>query len=260
MKRVLFLLLAANAYCATDVTSVVEQSIRNYQRDWRVDAANWACTETDTTRSDGKTETEVSDVVPIDGTPYDRLVMKDGHPLSAAAQRREQRKFQKVLAERKEETPGERAARIRKYENERSFLQDIPRAYTFQLNGEQVVDGRAAYIVKMRPRPGFIPVTPHGAMLSHLEGTLWIDKQDKQWVQAEAHVIQPISIGWILARVTRGTRFMIRQTRINDSLWLPGSVDMHGSALLMLVDAKPLDKEMTWTGYHQVSGTYNRSE
>lgn len=243
-----------------NVRAVVDQSIRNYQRDWQVAAARWACTETDITQSDGKKETEVSEVVPIDGTPYDRLLTKDGHPLSPSAQRREQRKFQRVVMERGEETPAQRAARIQKYENDRSFLKDVPRAYDFQLAGEQVVDGRGTYVVKLHPHPGFVPSTPHGGMLSHIEGTLWIDKQDTQWVKAEAHVLQPITIGWILARIGRGTGFTVKQTRINDALWLPASIDMHGEVLVMLLDEKPLDKEMIWTNYHRVSGPYNRSE
>lgn len=252
LVRLLVLFAGANsAWAEVDVKALVEQSVRNYERDWKAAANDWSCVQTDVTRSGGKQDKDVSEVVPLAGTPYDRLVIKDGQPLSPAAQRKEDRKFQHIAHERAEESPEERAARIRKYENERVFIHDIPRAYNFRLEGEESVDGRPAWVITMTPKAGFEPSTPHGAMLSHMEGRLWIDKQDVQWAKAESHVMEPISMGWIVARIEQGTRFTLEQTRVAEGLWMPHRVTVEGAALVLMMHTKPIHEEVTWSGYHR---------
>ncbi len=44
-------------------------------------------------------------------------------------------------------------------------------------------------------------------MLKHFEGKLWIDKEDLQWVKADAEAKDTVSIGWFVARVGRGCAF-----------------------------------------------------
>ncbi len=78
-----------------------------------------------------KKEATVSEMVPLNGTPWERLIMKDGHPLTPEEQRREKRKFERAQKQRESESPAEREARIRKYEDERAFIREIPDAYNF---------------------------------------------------------------------------------------------------------------------------------
>ena len=212
---------------------------------------NWASTQTDITKSDGTKEVEVSEVIPLDGTPYERLIRKNGHPLTPAEQRKEDRKYERALRQREEETPAEREARIRKYDEQRAFVSDIPNAYDFRLLGEEMVDGRPSWVIGMTPRANFTPTAPHGSMLEHIEGKLWIDEEDIQWAKAEAHVIDTIGIGWILARIERGTRFTLEQTRIESGLWMPRRIAIAGAARVMIFHSKSLSEELTWSGYRR---------
>jgi hypothetical protein len=240
---------SAIAQAQVNPKDLVRQSIVNYEHDWQAAGMNWASTETDIKESEGRKEVDVSEVIPLAGTPYDRLIEKDGHPLSPSEQRKEERKLERAVRERERETPSEREERIRKYGEERAFINDIPEAYNFTLLGEAAVDGRPAWIVGMTPRPEFISSAPHGSMLKHIEGKLWIDKQDVRWAKAEARVIETIGIGWILARIERGTRFELEQTRVQNGLWAPRRITITGSALVMMVHSKPLNQELTWSGY-----------
>lgn len=238
-----------------DVTALVRQSVQNYERDWR-EAMTWSYRQTDVNKSDDTTEVEVSEIVPIDGTPYERLLIKGGQKLSPDEEKKEEHKYEKALKQRGEETPEERQERIQKYEAERAFLKDIPDAYIFRLAGETVIDGRPAWIVKLSPKPGFISTTSHGNMLEHISGTIWIDKQDLQWPRAEAEVTGTIEIGWILARVGRGAHFVVEQTRVADGLWMPLRITITGVARVLLVHNKVIDEELTFSGFHKAaSGT-----
>jgi hypothetical protein len=232
-----------------DAKELVRVSIANYERDWRAAQTSWAYTQTDVTEADGTKEVEVSEVIPLDGTPYERLITKNGHPLTPAEQHKEDRKYEKAARQREKETPAEREARIRKYEIGRAFVKDVPEAYDFKLLGEEVVEGRPAWVIAMTPRPGFTPSTPHGAMLEHIQGKLWIDKEDIQWAKAEAHVIDTIGIGWILARIEPGTRFTVEQTRVANGLWMPRHITIAGAAHVMLVHSKAINEELSYSGY-----------
>jgi hypothetical protein len=99
------------------------------------------------------------------------------------------------------ETPEQRAERLRKQEEENSsIIREIPKAFDFKLVGEDVVNGREAYILHARPRPGYQPEGKSGKMFPEVEGKLWIDKQDYGWTKVDGQVIQPISMGLVLAR------------------------------------------------------------
>lgn len=241
--------LAAIAWGHDDPQAIVRESVVNCERDWRT-SANWAWTQTDVSVSEDKKDVSVSEVLPVGGTPYERLIAKDGHPLSPEDQRREKRKFEKTVNQRENEAQSDREARIRKYDNERAFLQDIPRAFNFSMVGEEVIEGRPAWIISLAPRPGFVPSTPHGWLLARFEGKLWIDKEELQWVKAEAHAIDTVSIGWIVARVGPGARFTFEQMRVAEGLWLPKRITIRGMLRLMMVYGKPLNEDITYSGYH----------
>ena len=211
----------------------------------------WAYTETDVSRKDGKKEVVVSEVIPLEGTPFDRVISKDGKPLSPEEKRKEDEKFAREAQKRKSETPAERQARIRKYENERSFLKDLPNAYDFRIVGEQVVDGRPAWVMSLKPRPYFEPTTSRGGMLKHIEGKLWIDKEDVQWAKAEAHVTEPISIGWIIARIGQGAEIKLDMKRVVNGLWMPEAITIDGRAKVLMVHNKVIDEHMSFSGYHR---------
>jgi len=241
------------AYGQVDPKEIVRQSIHNYQRDWNASRNTWTYTQKDVTESDGTKDIEVSEIMPLDGTPYERIISKNGQPLTGDEARKEQHKYEHALHRRENETKEEHAERVQKYESERAFVKDIPEAYDFKLVGEENVEGRPAWVITMTPRAGFVPSTPHASLLEHIEGKLWIDKEDLQWAKAEAHVFDTISIGWILARVQPGTKFTVEQSRVENGLWMPRRITICGMAHVMLVHNKAINEELTYSGYRKAS-------
>ena len=239
------------AYGQIDPKEVVRQSIQNYERDWRVARDKWVYTQQDVTESDGAREVEVSEILPLDGTPYGRLVSRDGHTLTPDELRKEEHKYQRASRQREKESAVEREERIRRYENERAFVREIPEAYDFKLVGGEVVEGRPSWVITMTPRAGFVPSRPHATLLEHIEGKLWIDKEDLQWAKAEAHVFETIGIGWIVARVQPGTRFTVEQTRVENGLWMPRRITICGDAHVMLMHTRKINEELTYSGYRK---------
>jgi hypothetical protein len=246
---IFFFAAASIAWGQVDARAIVRTSVVNCERDWRA-SMSWAWTQTDVSISDDKKEATVSEMMPLDGTPWERVIMKDGRPLTPGEQRGENRRFAKAQKQRESESPAERQARIRKYEDERAFIREIPDAYNFTLLGEETVAGRPAWKIGISPRPGFIPTTPHASLLKHFDGTLWIDKEDLQWVKAEAEARDTVSIGWFVARVSQGARFTFEQTHVANGLWMPKRFTANGLVRVMLVYGKHVDEDITCSGYH----------
>jgi len=174
--------------------------------------------------------------------------------LTPEEKRKEDEKYDRELRKRQSESRSERTARIRKYEKERSFLADLPNAYNFRLLGDELVNGRPAWVVALTPRPGFVPTTQHGNLLRHIEGKLWIDKKDLQWAKAEADVIDTVSIGLILARIGPDAHITLSFERISDALWLPKDINIKGAARVLLVHTKDLNEHLTFADYHYRGG------
>jgi hypothetical protein len=250
--KVALLLLAASpiAVRAQDAKALVSKSIENYDRAWRA-GMQWGYTQKDVTARDGREEITTSEIVPLDGTPYERLISRNAQPLSPSEQRREDRKFEKERKARQAESPAVREARIAKYEKQRAFIGEIPDAYDFRLVGNENVAGRPAWVIALTPHPGFVPRTPRAEMLKHIEGKLWIDRQDLQWARADARVIDTISIGLLLARIGAGAHIAMEMNKVAPNLWLPSRMAIDGSARVLLFDKRSLNERLTFSGYHR---------
>jgi hypothetical protein len=161
----------------------------------------------------------------------------------------EQMKQAERIERQKRETPEERTARLEKEQENRSFIREVPAAFDFQLVGEDVVNGRPAYVLQATPRPGYQAQGKYSKIFSKVEGKLWIDKQDFGWVKVDGQVTQPISMGLFLARVLRGSHIVMEQTRVAEGTWLPERVEVRANAKILFVKNLVIDKILTYSDY-----------
>jgi len=172
-------------------------------------------------------EVDVSRTIPVDRVPFEQLLERNGRPISADEERKQKERLDKL----KRETPQQRAERARMEEEETaSLVREVPKAFDFQLVHEEIVKGRAAYVLQATPRPGYQPEGKYGKMFVKVEGKLWIDKQDFGWIKADGQVIEPFSIGLFLVRVLRGSHITMDQTRVGERTWMPERVEVRAAA------------------------------
>jgi hypothetical protein len=64
-----------------------------------------------------------------------------------------------LFSERHKESPGKRAKRIAKYEDERKrnhvLMEQMVKAFDFTVMGETRMNGHDVYVLKATPRPGY---------------------------------------------------------------------------------------------------------
>jgi len=236
---------------APDVRQIVESSIAATQRHWQARLRYTYVERDEDRRLDpaGRVMSKAVDLsrtILVNGVPFEQLVERNGQPLSVEEERKQKEKFDKL----KRETPEQRADRIRRQEEETtSIVREVPKAFDFQLVGEDAVNGRQAYVLQATPHPGYQAQGKYGKMFSKLEGKLWADKQDHGWIKVDGQVIQPFSLGLFLARVLRGSRITMEQTRLDDGIWMPLHVEVRASAKIFFVKSLVIDRVLTYSEY-----------
>jgi hypothetical protein len=188
---------------------------------------------------------EVTRMSLVNGARFEQLIEHNGKLPSAA----EQRKSDDDLATLKHESPDDRAARLRNDQDNRAFLHDVLEAFDFHLIGEEVVEGRSAYVLQATPHPGYHARGRYGKLLSNVEGKLWIDKQDFGWIKVEGQVTQSFSMGLFVARVQRGSHVVLEQTCVGDAVWVPRRLEVRAGARIFFLKSFDVDRVFTYSDY-----------
>ena len=199
------------------------------------------------------TEVKTYEVLEIYGEQVQRLIEKDDKPLSTKEAAKEEEKIQKVIDKRKNESDEDRRKREAKQEKEREdgrkFVKEVADAYNFTLVGTELVDGREAWVIDGEPRPGFEPHMKGAKFLSKFRGRVWIDKGDLQLSKMNVECLDTVSWGLFLARIHKGTRVALEQTRVNDEVWLPRQLTAKVDVRLALLKNFNVDFENSYRDY-----------
>jgi hypothetical protein len=243
---------------AQDARGIIRRSVNVDNRNDRL-ARNYTYKVLNETRnldSAGRvkaTHTMLDEVLYIGGRRYLHQLEKDGKPLPPDQAKREQAKLDRAAAEASHLSDADRRKREDDEERQRAKRRErvryIPDAFDFAILGETPLNGRDAWQIRATPRRDY--KGPYGFMLRNLEGTLWIDKRDYQWVRVEADTLDTISIGLFLARIGKGTRLSFENFRVNDEIWAPKHVSLKASARLALVRKFDAEQQLTFSDYRK---------
>jgi len=239
-----------------DAREMIRRAVAADESNWRV-ARNYMFSERVDLRyldSLGRVkskEVETYDVTLLDGSPYRRLAARDDRPLTPGEESKEQKRLARSTVQRRKETAPQRAQRLAEYEKrpewQREAWRELPKAFDFRLAGEELWNGNSLYVIQATPRQGYQPRSRTAEALTHLQGKLWVDKQDYYLVKAEVEVVDTISVGLFLVRVAKGSRAAFELTRVNDEVWLPRHVRAFASARVGLFKVLRIQQEVSYS-------------
>lgn len=205
------------------------------------------------------TEVKTYEVMELYSEQVQRLTEKDDKPLDSKEAAKEEEKIQKILDKRKNESEDARKKREQKEEKERAegrqFVHEVADAYNFYLTGTESLGGRDAWVIDADPRPGYEPHMKDAKFLPKFRFRAWIDKTDAQWAKLDIECIDTVSVGLFLARIHKGSRIVIEQTRVNDEVWLPQQVAVKVDARLALLKEYNVEQEQTFRDYKKFRAT-----
>lgn len=228
---VLFAGIAAQPGCAggeqganeTDARQIVERAAQALNADWAADPS-WASVEREETRKGDKSTSRTFEDLMIDGSDYDFPLAVNDQPLTPDRRKAQLIKLRDECERRRNESPSERESRIAKWKKQRDengeLLLDFPGALDFVLTGEEIKNGRPAYVFHGTPKPGMVAKTRAQKVLAGIQGTAWVDRETLHPVAVDCTVIKPVPIYGVLASVLPGTKIEIEMTRVAESVWL----------------------------------------
>ncbi len=134
------------------------------------------------------------------------------------------------IRKRQNETPEQRAKRLREFQKKKQEREEAARqvldAFEFQQAGQETIAGLPCLVISAVPRPRYEGHGRIGNILRHLSGRLWITAAGNELVKFQADVLDDVSFGWFLAKLNKGGQIIMQQTRVNEEVWLPSEFSL----------------------------------
>lgn len=219
---------------------------------------NYSCTDTRTVRKLGKhgrvkkKETYVYQVSFYGPLEVDRLIEKNGRPLSAHAQKKEDERIAKEM-KKYEKKPGDNAgARAKQRRHAAITLQDFLRADRFTHPRWESRAGEELIAFDFARNPNYKPRNLMERVAQALVGTIWIDEKAHEVAQLDAHLADNVNVGGgLVASLHRGSAVSFVQTLVDRQVWLPTYVSVRISARALLFFGLNLDQTDRYSAYQK---------
>jgi hypothetical protein len=197
---------------------------------------------------------ETEEASQVHGIEYDRLIARDGRPLTPTEQAKVNKKQAAYI--RRESTPKARAMHLReeaKEQKEREkLIEAVPKAFALTLVSPPAGDPPLCdcYVIEAVPSPGYRTRDKNLAILHHLGGTLWIDRATFGMVRMKLRFLQGLSYGWVLARIAKGGQLEMTQSQV-EGHWFPQSLEGTLAARVLLFKGYHLEFSDDYFNYRK---------
>ena len=192
----------------------------------------------------------------------DRLLVKDGKPLSDSEKKKQDEQVEKDEKKARERMRKEEAGE--EPDKDAITLAKVLAADRFYNLRRETFRGREVYAFDFAPRPDFKPHNLSEKVLESLGGTVWIEEQARQVVRLEARLLDGFKVGGgIVGSVKKGGNVIFEQEKVNDEVWMPSYGEIHldyrvifkrnvANVVLRYSDYRKFKVDSKITGYQEV--------
>lgn len=174
-----------------------------------------------------------------------RLIEKNGKPLSASEQAKEDRDAEKKVAEIEKRIAEKQAKNKTQRDvssgtggqpsndgaSQRITIADALKGSLLTNPRRERFKGIDVIVFDYEPNPAFKPQTRNEKLFALCNGAVWVDEKTKQVVRLDAVLTQ--SAGNFLAKAKRGASFTIENELVNNEIWLPAQADINLSIRIL---------------------------
>jgi len=192
----------------------------------------------------------------LNGEEVSTLVKKDGKPLSAEEQKKENERTHKRIEELQKREAKKEAKEEKAKEEGKSKDSDDPgievflRACQFVNPRRERFRGQDVLVFDFEPNPEFKPHKLVEKVVQKLAGVVWIDEKALDVARLEAYFISDVKLaGGLLASLQKGTSFVFEQAFINNEVWLPTYEEAHLGARVLLVKGFKVSEVTHYSDY-----------
>jgi hypothetical protein len=222
--RVLLLLAALPLWGADDANQILKRLVEAQTRNWE-QARQYAYTEEMTNFAFDKTGKPVQngaavwEVIFVEGLEYKKLISRDGKPLDAKDQAKEEKKMQQTAEERRKQ----RRTGVFHRTVTMGGAEDLIAFFDNRLLGEEEIRGRKAWIVESTPQASHVAVDQREKEVLSWRHKYWIDEAENFTLKTEDTVVGDHIF------MKPGSVVTEEFEKINDDAWLGvrRSIDFH---------------------------------
>jgi hypothetical protein len=178
-----------------------------------------------------KTETEDADIFYVAGVRIERLTKKNGIELSPGEQEKESQRIDKEIAKAKQKQ-GKPSDDERDIITVSRFLE----LGSFGNARRVVLNGRETIAVDFTGNPKAKINNRFEGAIREMEGTVWVDEQDRSLRKLQGHFVNAFKVGGgLLADIRKDSSFEAEWTKVNGEVWLPASASGQGAVRVLLL-------------------------
>lgn len=177
------------------------------------------------------------------GYRISRLIEKNGKPLSASDQAKEDKDVEKQVNEIEKRIAEKEKKQINQRdtdsgtggqpsgEGQRITIADALKGSLLVNPRRERFKGIDVIVFDYEPNPAFKPKTRNEKLFALCNGAVWVDAKTKQVVRLDAVLTQ--SAGNFLAKAKRGASFSLENELVNNEIWLPSQADVNLSIKIL---------------------------
>jgi len=186
-----------------------------------------------------KTTITDSESITIDSVRVNRVVARDGKPLTPDEAKKEDERIDKEVAKDKErkEKNRDKGKETTSRGDELITASRILELGAFSNPRRIDLNGRPTIVLDYAGDPNAKTRNEMEGVIRDLVGTVWVDEHDRVLVRGQGHFLNDFKIGGgLVLNIHEGLSFDFSATKIHDEVWLPSVVTAQGSARILLFD------------------------
>ncbi len=192
----------------------------------------------------------------LNGGEISTLVKKNGKPLSAEEQKKENERVQKRIEEvqknqeKKEAKEAKAKEEGKEDKDEDVGIEQFLRASQFVNPRRERFRGQDVLVFDFEKNPDYKPKKLAEKMVQQLAGVVWIDEKAHDVARLEAYFVGDVKIaGGLLINLQKGTSFVFEQSYVNNEVWLPTYNEVHLGARVFLVKGFKVSEVTRYSNY-----------
>lgn len=186
-------------------------------------------------------KSEVREVVHTNDGPLYRVLSRNGQPLTAENQRKEDARIQELLHD-----PAKQQQEAHKFQHDLEealkLMNILPEAFLFRIEGQEGELLRMSF----EPNPQYRPGTRAARVAHAMRGTILVHPGQKRLAELKGIITNDVKFwGGILGTIRKGGTFQFRQTEVAPGQWVAKLIDVHMTGRVLLFHS--INKQQHWT-------------
>jgi hypothetical protein len=185
----------------------------------------------------------VSIVVETEYGSVNRVIMKNGQPLTEPEASAEDERVQRFIHD-PEKLAKQRRHGAQDGKHAEELLHMLPEAFTWKVVSEDT----QRFTLHFDPNPNFNPPNMQGRVLGTMAGTLVVNKAQNRIETISGKLTQDVTIGWgLFGRLHEGGTFRVERREVAPGLWqiVETHVHIEGKALFFKTIGEQQDEVQT---------------